>query len=163
MSLTLSSQDLAKLQAALVALLSPLDSPDAGDWAVRVTRPLKALVGAPRAALLLPTGAGSPFHSEDYPAEFFEEYLREWASKEDILHEVAQMEREVWSKELLLRTTPHGQPYLRSEVYQEFYVPQPLLDVVSLNLNFRRWPYPPPPPFLHHEVDAATAFRNPPV
>jgi DNA-binding CsgD family transcriptional regulator len=158
MSLTLSSQDLAKLQAALAALLSPLDSPDAADWAVRVTRPLKALVGAPRAALLLPTGTGNPFHTEDYPAAFFEEYLREWASKEDILHEVAQMEREVWSKELLLRTTPHGRPYLRSEVYQEFYVPQRLLDVVSINLNLRGWPYSAASLLLHHEVDGAPAF-----
>lgn len=129
--LTLSSDDLARLECSLRVLLSPLDHAHLDDWRSAVNRNVKELLGADKATFVLPNPLVAALYSEEIDARGLEEYpLR----SEPLYHRLSLWRRPI---ELGVCSTatvwaPCLEEYLASEYYNDFLVPLRAYDAVGL-------------------------------
>ena len=132
MTLSLSAADLARFAAALQALAAPLDHGDFDAWRSQVNTHLKALIGADGAVFNVPHEVSlRPVFSDDYPGAPPEEYLalfRPIDEKYRVNDRLACLgvstRRDFWR--------PIWQEYVQSIYYNEFLLPNRMLDAIIL-------------------------------
>jgi DNA-binding CsgD family transcriptional regulator len=138
MSLTLTSEDLARCEEASRAMLSPLQAPSVDDWRREVNRTLKALLRADRSMFVL-AHEGVRFFSDDMDEDALAAFERvtdpqhteEVRFREDPVGNLwfklrRQQHVEAYSEALNTRMV--GRPGQRSAFYHEVVVPQRLFD-----------------------------------
>lgn len=133
MTLSLSTEDHARLATCLQALLSPLDQGGEA-WAAALTRSAKALIRADMASMFMPLDGEDLFHS----GEFARDLLGEYKARVQPLNErFAGLKRQVaqgaWTRESVWG--PHREEYYRSEYYTDYIAPIRAFDAVGLTVS----------------------------
>jgi DNA-binding CsgD family transcriptional regulator len=134
MSVSLTAGELKRLEAALQALLSPLDHSTLDEWRAAVSESLKNLVQAD-AALFAIGLAGSPtIYSAEYSPADFDEYAR-WLPIDEGVRRVTAEGIEAFTQTLIIAGDWRG--YDRDPMVNEFYRPRRVHDAAGFMVG---WP-----------------------
>ena len=154
MSLTLSSTDLARLEAALSTLLSPLSYPRVDDWRSATREVVGRLIGADQSASILPM-PGEPLfevHPGSEPAlRAYEHYFH---TRDFVLTE-RRRERalEVYHRDMLYE--PGEMAW--DELYQDWCIPYRLHDTLGMGFQTDEGALPAALHF-YHDRDSSPSF-----
>ena len=134
MSVTLSHRDGSRLQAALLALLSPLDQPSSDNWLSECSRRVAALLGADQAVGMMPSrtpGVPVMFGAGYDIGRALAEYP-DFIQFDTGLHQVRQrLGLEVYHQRHLYEL----RSFHRSPVYNDWAAPHRLMDVIGMGYN----------------------------
>jgi DNA-binding CsgD family transcriptional regulator len=153
-SITLSSTDLAQIEAALTTLVSPLHYERIGDWRIASRLAVERVIGADRSAGMLPC-ADEPLgecHADLLPA--INDYLNYYHTLDVGL----QIRRRELGLEVCHWSTVYDMKQLvKSEIYNDFSHPHGMLDCTGLVYDLD--PSLPPAALLYyHESEESKPF-----
>jgi DNA-binding CsgD family transcriptional regulator len=132
-SVTLTSTDVSRLQAALNALLSPLDHATTESWLVAAADAGGQLLGADRALIMTPTPAGLSWTGTACDARrILSEYESHYMQYDTGVHrDRGKLGLEVYHQHHLYDVNKLH----RSPVYHDWCLPHQLMDVVGMGFN----------------------------
>lgn len=128
MPLTLSGEDLARLEHALRTLLSPLDWPMLDHWRSAVNDSVCHLLGAEKAAFLLAVRDQAPVLVSGIEEATMDAYFRYFAPLDVGLQRRERMGLDVWSTLELQEAALHH----RSEIWNDWKAPNQLWGATGL-------------------------------
>ncbi len=133
MRIALTPVETARLGDVLSLLLSPPAPRDADAWHADLARQLRALVGAPMAALTVEAADGARTYGDALDPRAVRAYERRFRALDLGRHRLRALGLEVWSRERLW--TP--EQLRQSEYYNDFARPNGLHDAVGLAIELR--------------------------
>jgi DNA-binding CsgD family transcriptional regulator len=136
MNLTLSSEELVRLEKALSILLSPLDYQTTDGWRSAACRAVKELMGVGKAIFLLTSERDRALFTEDVSDQALSEYTAYYYR----LDEAAALMRNVTtyaeSRVSICNRLNNGERrFLRSEIYHDWYHRHGMDDTVQMGFS----------------------------
>jgi DNA-binding CsgD family transcriptional regulator len=156
LSLTLSTEDVVRLQSALTTLLSPLDSTTLDGWGVAAMCAAQSLLGADRAVIGIPKGPGMwAAASDSAGAAALGEYLSYYNHVDVVLRDRRrELGLEVYHRDMLYRPGELG----RDELHNDWCVSHRLYDTLGTGVELSNQAELPTCSHFYHESASATEF-----
>jgi DNA-binding CsgD family transcriptional regulator len=141
-TIRLTAADVARLDAAQRALLSPYDHPDPGTWQLSANRAVRRLIGADHAVFSVPDGTAPALISDDTDPRFAERFVGycvgiergEYRFRDAFVEGLGRARRAAGTGAYHQHMLGSREAIERSTVYRELFVPSGLMHMVGFSV-----------------------------
>lgn len=157
MSLSLSSADVGRVEAALAVLLSPLAFESLDRWRSAVRRLVEPLVGADKSTFLLPLAGETLIQCDDADVATYESYRAHYIHLDTGFHvRRRELGLEVHNGWILYDPVE----FMRSELYNDWGAPGRMFEPMGITVELSPSPYPASLLFYRERAGVPAAYER---